>query len=148
MNLLPPKTGLCGCGCGQRTTRARFDSPQTGYIAGEFHRFIHGHYHRWKRRFHQNWGQPGRSKCERIVNRILGEVSEEVQRLAMTAAIAAHNRGLLVADIEAAVRDAVANPALRAIERQIDERTTLDLAIDLAARYREVRRRKLANALD
>lgn len=145
---LPKKTGLCGCGCGQRTTRAKGDSPATGYIAGEFHRFIHGHFHRWKRRFVSTWGQPGKMKCSRIVRRVLGaeRLRDEVEQAAITAATEAHKRGLLMADIEAAVREAVSNPAIAATERRINESATLDLNGDDAARYREIRRRKLQEA--
>lgn len=37
-------TGICQCGCGQRTTRLRHDDPVYGQKAGDFKRFVQGHY--------------------------------------------------------------------------------------------------------
>lgn len=37
-------TGFCQCGCGQRTTRLRHDDPVYGQKAGDFKRYVQGHY--------------------------------------------------------------------------------------------------------
>lgn len=39
----PNPSGLCMCGCGERTTVARWNSRRTGMRRGWHHRFIHGH---------------------------------------------------------------------------------------------------------
>lgn len=41
----PNPTGLCGCGCGERTTIQKHDDHQYGVMAGEHRRFVAGHYH-------------------------------------------------------------------------------------------------------
>lgn len=38
--------GLCGCGCGGRTSLAKQNDPVRGYVKGEPVRFIHGHHSR------------------------------------------------------------------------------------------------------
>jgi hypothetical protein len=43
-NILPPNpSGLCMCGCGQRTPIAKQTSTKKGYVQGEATRFLNGH---------------------------------------------------------------------------------------------------------
>lgn len=53
----PNPSGLCQCGCGGMTTKAKHDEPSTGIAAGEHHRFLHNHYHNLMRQYEATWGR-------------------------------------------------------------------------------------------
>ena len=42
----PNPTGLCQCGCGRMTERAKVSNRRNGYVAGEYTRYCKGHYPR------------------------------------------------------------------------------------------------------
>jgi len=47
------KKGFCGCGCGQKTTIAKYNRPQRGWIKGKPTKFINRHHFRGFN--HPNW---------------------------------------------------------------------------------------------
>jgi hypothetical protein len=102
---------VCGCGCGQPTTIAKYDGQ--GYAAGQPRRFVHGHWVRWKRKNGRpDWGDPARKRCLRIVNKVLEDDrfshrADELLGPAFEAALAAHRNGLLFHQIEAVVRESI-----------------------------------------
>lgn len=49
----PNPTGLCQCGCGGKTERAKYSNHQRGHLAGEYRRFIFGHHAR--KQFEREW---------------------------------------------------------------------------------------------
>lgn len=44
-----PTVGLCGCGCGQRTTVAVWSNTAAGRVKGQPARFVNGHYGQWSK---------------------------------------------------------------------------------------------------
>lgn len=54
--------GLCECGCGQRTTRLKHDDKARGLKAGDYSRFVHGHWHVALRRLIPSWGRQSQRK--------------------------------------------------------------------------------------
>lgn len=57
--------GFCQCGCGERTTRTLHDDRARGLKAGDYSRFIKGHWHNAQRARNPNYG----AQYQRLVRR-------------------------------------------------------------------------------
>ena len=58
-------SGYCECGCGKKTTVAKWNDLSKGYKVGEPRRFLNNHYHIWMRSQRPDWGSVKRGERKR-----------------------------------------------------------------------------------